>query len=83
MAAYIMGSRRSGLVKAVKQFEDVFPQYAKNLIFRNTNCQPGDSVSEFTKGSHQIGYIIIKDDSADKLMEMINEIHRINWIEIA
>jgi biotin carboxylase len=82
VAAYILGSRKTGRVASVKKIENVFPQYVSNLIQSNVNCEAGDQVIEFSQGRNQLGYFIFKNDSPEKLMEMMDDIHRVNWFEI-
>lgn len=80
VAAYIVGAQRQGRVKAIVPFEKVAPPGTR-LIRSYMPVQPGHEVYPFTQGNLQLGFHIIAGESPADLLNAMDTLHDVNWIE--
>jgi len=82
MACIVLGSNKTGSIKHVKQFEDLFPDHANDLLFERRFVSIGDEVQKFMQGSYQIGNVFITKQSREELELLVEQIQNAEWIQV-
>jgi biotin carboxylase len=74
---YAVHSSKSGVLKEIKIDEDV---KANHIVESHLNYKIGDQVPAFTGANGSIGILIMKFDSMEEMLEMMD--HSDNWIHV-
>lgn len=81
-AASIIGSKQSGKIKKINNFESLFPEKKECLIKSFFNCQIGDEVSKMESTESLLGFFILKANSLQEIIKLVHQVDQANWIEI-
>ena len=82
MAAYILHSNKKGILNNNVKESILSSDLNKYVDKVHISKSIGDEIESFTKGSNQIGYVILKADSQSEIIKKFDEFHSKSWIEI-
>lgn len=82
MAAYIFHSRADGIVRKMKSPDKTMFSRNIDILKFHSSAKKGSKVEKFTSGKKQLGHILFTAKDKDDLVELMKEMHQIDWIEI-